>query len=101
MTLALAGTIAVQGIFYSSILFVAAVSTFWPWWRSQLGWSITAKTLALTIAVFPAMLMYWFGVHSPQWVTWMAVLTLWLIPPILIWRAWVLWRVQRHARQIL
>ena len=95
--MALAATIAIQGIFYSSIAFVAAVSMFWPWWRSQLGWSITAKTLALTIAVFPAMLMYWFGFHPPQWVSWVAVLALWLIPPILAWRAFVLWQVQRKG----
>ena len=97
MSLQLAGVIAVQGIFYSTLAFVIAVSTFWPWWKSQLGWTIIAKSLALTGAVVPAMLVYWFGVKVPVWLSWVSVIILWAIPPILAWRAYVIWKVQRKG----
>lgn len=99
-----AGEIAVQGIFYSALGFVLVVSLYWPWWKSALGWSIVAKSLALALAVFPAMLVYWFGprvyVDAP-WLRWMAVAVLWLIPPILAWRAIIIWHAQRKARDII
>ena len=97
MTLATAQQWAIEAIFYSSVLFVAAVSTFWPWWKSQLGWSIIAKTAALTIAVVPAMLYYWLGHRPPGWLNWLSVAALWTIPLILAWRGWVLWQVQRKG----
>lgn len=104
MTLMVAGQIAVEGIFYSAVGFVLAVSFFWPWWRSQLGWSITAKSLALAIAVLPAMLTYWAGPNiykDAPWLQWVAISALWLIPPILAWRAVVIWQAQRKARDVL
>lgn len=104
MTQALAGQIAVEGIFYSAIAFVAAISLFWPWWRSQLGWTIAAKSAALALAVLPAMLVYWAGpgvYRQFPWLGWVAVLALWAVPPILAWRAVVIWHVQRRARDII
>jgi hypothetical protein len=86
---------AIEAIFYSSVLFVAVVSSFWSWWKSQLGWTIIAKTAALTIAVFPAMLAFWLGRKEPGWLDWVSVAALWAIPPVLAWRALVLWQVQR------
>lgn len=95
--------IAVEAIFYSSLGFVAVVSLFWPWWKSQLGWTIAAKSLALGLAVFPAMLIYWFGhdvfTDSP-WLKWASVTMLYLIPPILIWRAFILFRIQQRSRAL-
>lgn len=104
MTVALAGEVAVEGVFYSALLFVAAISFFWPWWKSQLGWSIAAKSLAIAIAVLPAMLFYWLGhrvYDDAPWLRWVAVAALWAIPPILAWRAWVIWQLQRKARGVL
>lgn len=104
MTLALAGRLAVEGVFYSAILFVAAVSLYWPWWKSQIGWSITAKSIALALAILPAMLTYWFGrgvYREFPWLGWVAVGALVLIPPILAWRAVIIWHFQRRARNII
>lgn len=98
------GQYAVEAIFYTSIVFIAAISTFWPWWRSQLGWTITAKTLALVIAVTPAMLEYWFGptvYKDAPWLAWVTVAALACVPPVLAWRAIILWRIQRHQRDPL
>ena len=104
MSQALAGQIAAEGIFYSAVGFVIAVSFFWPWWRSQLGWSIVAKSLALAAAVLPSMLVYWFGAGvyaDVPWLAWVAIGALWLVPPILAWRVAVIWHAQRRARDIL
>lgn len=100
MTEQFAGQIAVEAIFYASIGFVAGVSLFWAWWQGQLGWSIIAKSLALTIAVFPAMLHYWFGVAAPTWLMYVSIYALWLIPPILAWRLVVIWRLQRRGLDV-
>ena len=100
MTLAVAGTVAVQGIFYSALLFPLVVATFWPWWKSELGWSIVAADVAYAVAVFPAMLSYWFGITLPAWLLWASVVALWLVPPVVAWRASVLWRVQRGGMEI-
>lgn len=100
----LAGKIAVEGIFYSALGFVIVVSVWWPWWKSQLGWSIIAKSLALAVAVLPAMITYWFGpgvYKEVPWLGWVAIAALWVIPPILAWRAVVIWQAQRKARDIL
>jgi hypothetical protein len=92
--------IAIQAVFYSSLGFVIVLSTFWAWWRSQLGWTIAAKSLALAGAVFPAMFIYWFGINgfteSPV-MRWLSVCVLLTIPPILVWRLIVLYRVQRST----
>ena len=104
MTLALAGKIAVESVFYSALLFVAVISAYWPWWKSQIGWSIVAKSLALALAILPAMIAYWFGprvYHEVPWLGWVTVTALWLVPPILAWRAVVIWHVQRRARNMI
>lgn len=98
----LVAEIAVQAIFYGSVLFIAAVSTFWPWWRTQLGWTIIAKSAALALAVMPAMFIYWFGRNTftqSDWLGWVSVGALLMVPPILAWRGIVLWRVQRHGAE--
>lgn len=97
MSEALAGQIGIEGIFYASLAFPAVVALYWPWWRSQLGWSITAKSLALAIAILPAMSYYWFGGRAPSWLVDLSLAGLWCVPVILAWRVLVLWRVQRQG----
>jgi hypothetical protein len=93
--------IGVEAVFYTALAFTAAVSCFWPWWKSQLGWTIVAKSLALAVATLPAMLFYWYSGRSPAWLDWVSVCALWSIPVILAWRAYVLWQVQRSGGQPL
>ena len=100
MSKQLAFLIGVEAIFYGSVAFVVVTSLFWPWWQSRLGWTITAKSLALALAVLPAMIGYWFGAaayHRLPWLDYVAIAGIWLVPPILAWRAWELWLVQRQA----
>lgn len=101
MTEALATKIGIETIFYCSIAFCLAVSLFWPWWQSRLGWTIVAKSMALAIATLPAMVFFWFGFQPPEWLRIASISGLWLVPPILAWRALELWLVQRRGGQPL
>ena len=98
MTQAEATRIGVEAIFYGSLLFCIGVSAFWAWWKSQLGWTIIAKSLALTIAVLPAMVFFWFGARAPEWLAAVSTAGLWCVPLILMWRLAVLWKIQRDGR---
>jgi hypothetical protein len=95
VSIQLAARYGVEAIFYSALGFIAVVSLFWPWWKTQLGWTFAAKSAALALATLPAMVHVWVGGATPAWLAWLGVAALWAVPPILVWRAWVLWRVQR------
>jgi len=89
-----------QVIFYVNIAFLAGVSLIWPWWRDQLGWSIIAKTVALSIVLLPAMLFVWFGPNAftqAPWLAWVSAWSLFLVPAALIWRFVVIYRIQREG----
>lgn len=92
--------IIIQVIFYSGIAAPAVLAAFWPWWRSELGWSIVAKTLALSLALLGSMLMYWLGpasvARSPV-VQWFTLVMLAAVPVIIWWRVWVIWKTQRDG----
>jgi len=93
-------SVGVQVIFYVNIAFIAGVSLFWPWWRDQLGWSIIAKTAALSVVLLPAMLFIWFGPNaftSARWLSWFATWALFLVPAALVWRFVVIFRIQRKG----
>ena len=96
--------IVIQVIFYSGFAAPAVMATFWPWWRSELGWSIVAKTLALTLALLPAMLIYWFGFNTftdSRAMQWFSICALAAVPVIVWWRVWVIFKAQRDgARHI-
>ena len=92
--------VIIQVIFYSGILAPMAMSWFWPWWRSELGWSIVAKTLALSMALLPAMLVYWFGLNtitSSPALRWFSLTALAAVPVIVWWRVWVIFKAQRDG----
>jgi hypothetical protein len=92
--------IILQVIFYSGIAAPAVLALFWKWWRSELGWSITAKMLALSMALFGTMLMFWFGpsgvTRSPV-VQWFTLVALAAVPCIIWWRVWVVYKTQRDS----
>jgi hypothetical protein len=95
VTQAEATQIGIELIFYTSLAFCIAVSSFWAWWKSQLGWTIIAKSLCLAIATLPAMVFFWLGHRAPTWLEDVSIAGLWSVPVVLAWRAIVLWRVQR------
>lgn len=97
---ALVSTIVIQVIFYSGLAAPAVMASFWVWWRSELGWSIVAKTLALSLALLPAMFLYWFGptaFTTSDALRWFSIVALAAVPVILWWRVWVIFKTQRKG----
>ena len=96
----LVSLVIVQAIFYSGFAAPAVMATFWPWWRSELGWSIVAKTFALSLALLPAMLLYWLGpttFTTSSALRWFSIAALGAVPLIVWWRVWVIYRFQRDG----
>ena len=92
--------VIIQVIFYSGILAPAVTATFWPWWRSELGWTISAKMLALSMAILPAMLLFWFGPSAfvtSDVLRWFSITALAAVPVIIWWRVWVIFKAQRNG----
>jgi hypothetical protein len=92
--------IEIQAIFYSGLAAPIVMGLFWRWWRSELGWSIIAKTLALSLALLGAMLIYWFGpvsVGRSEGMQWFTLVMLAAIPVIIWWRVLVIWKTQRYG----
>ncbi len=95
-----AGTVAIQAIFYSGLAAPAVMALFWRWYRTRLGWSVAAKTIALSLALVPAMIKYWLGpaafVRSDA-VTWFTITMLYVVPAVVWWRVYEIYRVQRRG----
>ena len=92
--------VIVQVIFYSGFAAPAVMAAFWPWWRSELGWSIVAKTLCLSLALLGAMLESWFGpadFERSAVLQWFTLTMLAAIPVIVWWRVWVIFKAQREG----
>jgi hypothetical protein len=92
--------IAVQIIFWSGLAAPAVLGLFWPWWRSELGWSITAKTLALSGTLVSIMIYYLFGpgvLADSAALRWFTIIMLYTIPAIIWWRVWVIYKTQRDG----
>ena len=93
-------TVIIQVIFYSGIAAPLVIAAFWKWWRSELGWSIVAKTIALSLALFPAMLFYWLGptaFTTSGGLRWFSIAALGAVPLIVWWRVWVIYKAQRDG----
>lgn len=96
-----AGEAVAQVTFWSCWAFAALSSVFWPWWKTQLGWSIMLKTIAIGLALLPSELMIWLGrayVARQAWLQWFTVGAVAVIPLILAWRLIVIYRYQRNSR---
>lgn len=94
------GQLVLQVTFFCCWGFIGVTSFYWPWWQNQVGWSITLKSAAIGLALLPAMMHEWFGADQRQpFMEWLAVAALAAIPLILIWRAVVIYRIQRHTRK--
>jgi hypothetical protein len=97
---ALITEIAIQIIFWSGLAAPAVLALFWPWWRSELGWSITAKTMALSASLLTVMIYYFFGptvLADSSGLRWFTIVMLYIVPAIIWWRVWVIWKAQRNG----
>ena len=92
--------VIIQVIFWSGITAPLVMALFWRWWRTELGWSIVAKTLALSLALLMTVLVIWFGPSAltrSAVLQWFTVAALGAVPVILWWRVWVIYKTQRDG----
>lgn len=100
MIIDIAGHIVLNATFWGCWVFVAVTSFYWPWWKTELGWSITVKSVAIALALVPAELRFWFPAYreTPP-LEWLSISAVGAVPLILAWRATVIWRYQRNGRK--
>jgi hypothetical protein len=71
---------------------------FWPWYRSSWGWNLVVFDLVIGIAVLPAWLHRVLGLNPETlYFEWIEVIALWAVPISIVWRALLIWRVQRNV----
>jgi hypothetical protein len=72
---------------------------FWPWYRSDWGWNIVLLEEAITLALLPIWAHRFMKFDAPPLVwLWIDAVSIWLIPVIVIWRVYIIWRTQRYQR---
>jgi hypothetical protein len=89
--------ILVQLVFWLCVGFVAGTSTFWPWWKTDLGWNIILKTAIIADILLPVNLHILFGINIRTlfW-QWWGVVNFGAIGVVVTWRFAVLWTIQRY-----
>lgn len=92
-----AGTVGFHYVFWASVLFVLGVSTFWPWWKTDLGWTIVLKTACIAAILFPFFLHLILGVNVETlfW-EWWRLITFFMVGNIIVWRFFVILIIQRY-----
>jgi len=90
-------TLSLHATFWTALAFCAGVSVFWPWWKTDLGWTIVLKTLCLAIILLPYELRTLFHVdNGATGFQWMATIAFAAIPLIIAWRFAVILAIQRY-----
>lgn len=88
---------AVGVTFWVCLLWPLVVRTFWAWNRSEWGWNMALKTEMLAVATLPVILHREFGVQPGYPLLWVAVVGITVIPLVVLWRTWLIWRTQRRG----
>lgn len=86
-----------QVVFWVSVGFVIGVSTFWPWWKTNLGLTIVLKTACIAAILLPFNLHVLLGINEDTiaW-RWFGVIMLGGIAAVIVWRFIVMWVIQRY-----
>jgi hypothetical protein len=89
--------ILIQTVFWISVGFVVGVSTFWPWWKTDLGWTIVLKTAAIAALLLPANLHDLFGIQAGTlaWAWWVTT-SFASVGIVIVWRFIVMYILQRY-----
>ncbi len=81
------GTVLVHVTFWVSAAYIAGVSTFWPWWKTDLGWTIVLEAAAIMVVLLPFELHALFGLDPGGLAfTWLRLAAFAAVPVILVWR---------------
>lgn len=85
-----------HALFFTSLMFIPAVSLFWHWWEHPYGRAAVSLEGLLFLALVPGELSLLFHVSpvSP-WFAWFTIAILALIPVRTVWLGWQIWKLQR------
>jgi hypothetical protein len=81
--------------FWVCLSWPLVVRTFWPWYRDEWGWNMVLKTELIAAALLATTLHYEFGIQPGLALEWVAVAAVTLIPIVLTWRTWLIYRAQQ------
>jgi hypothetical protein len=81
--------------FWVCFTWPAVVRLFWPWHQSMWGWNMVIKTEMIALALLTTVLKTEFGVEPGVGLEWVEVAAVTLIPVIIIWRTWLIYRDQK------
>lgn len=82
--------------FCAAVAFIALYSAIAPWWRSPLGRNLVALDASISLTLLPSVLHHALGVSSADTpaFAWFTVLAFGFVPVVIVWRAWILCRIQ-------
>lgn len=83
--------IALYATFFASLAFVV-VYAFSKWWEHESGRNMMSFEVAITLVTGSSLSRLYF--HDHVWYTWLRTAIFLPVPIILVWRLWMLIRVQ-------
>lgn len=88
--------VLVHATFWICFLFVPIVSTFWPWWKTDLGVTVAVKTAAIALILLRTELAWIFGIN-PQGtaLVWLGLVSFAVVPAVVLWRLVIIWTLQK------
>jgi hypothetical protein len=84
--------------FIVTVLFPFYIRIIWNWLDSDWGWNTIVFDIVVALALLPVWLHHTFGLSASSHIfLWVDATSIWAIPTIVIWRTWIIFRVQRHG----
>lgn len=84
--------------FIAAVLFPIVIRPFWNWTDSDWGWNTVVFDLVVALALLPTWLHRVFDMNPHTYLfIWIQAASIWAVPVIVLWRGWIIWRVQRHG----
>lgn len=85
--------------FCTTVFFIVAYSLMASWWKTPMGSTIVGLDAAIACTVFPTFLSHVFGIKivNDRATGVFLILVLSSVPCIILYRTWVLWRVQHSS----
>ena len=88
---------AIQATFWTSLLFVAALSRIWPWWQHWYGRAMITIDVLLVVSFAPAVARLFDPALAPRdWFTWASIAAFACIPLRTGWLFWAIRKIQRE-----
>jgi hypothetical protein len=85
--------------FVSLIGWILLYTRLAPWWRNPIGRTLVAKTLLVACLLVPSTLALYFPTLNHVLVSWLDLVLIGLITPVMIWRSAV-WIRLYQARKL-